>query len=179
MCNENVYAKITDEYIKRRNEFIKKRWASFISFYKRAVGKEDEFKKLRQADIAFQNELEKRLKGYLDNPNLRIDDLKDYVFKLKNHSLKLNFRFSTLPIVLAVISFFLFQLGLYKDIINRIVSESSSIEKIVGVIGWLLTIGIIMLAFNEQSKSKENASGYEELCNVLDKFIKDKEMEAK
>ncbi len=46
MCNENVYEKITDEYIKRRKEFFKNRQASFISFYKRAVGKIDEFKRL-------------------------------------------------------------------------------------------------------------------------------------
>lgn len=97
--------------------------------------------------------------------------------KLKNHSLKLNFRFSTLAILLAVILFFLFQLGLYKDIINWNISESSSIEKIVGVIGRLLTIGIIFLAYAERIKLKEFASGYKELCNLNN--IKDKEMEAK
>jgi hypothetical protein len=184
MCDENIYEKITEEYIKRRNEFIKNkfikmRWAFLKSFYKRAMGKEDEFKRLRQADIAFQNDFERCLKGHLDDPNVKIDDLEDHVLKLKNHSLKLNFRFSILLIGMAVFSFSLFQLGLYMDIINQIKLASSSIEIIVGVIGWLLTIGIIMLGFLEQVKLKERALAYEELCNILDKFIKYKDIQVK
>lgn len=176
MCDENIYEKITEEYIKRRNEFIRRRWLSLKFFYKRAMGKEDEFKRLRQADIAFQNDFERYLKGNLDDPNVKIDDLEDHVLKLKNHSLKLNFRFSILLIGIAVIFFFLFQLGLDKDILNRINLASSSIIEKIAVIGWLLIIGIIVLGFLEQVKLKERASAYEELCNILDKFIKYKDI---
>jgi hypothetical protein len=172
MCDENIYEKVTEEYIKRRSEFIRKEWNPLKFFYKRAMGKEDEFKRLRQADIAFQNDFEKCLKGHLDDPNVKIDDLKDHVLKLKNHSLKINFRFSILLIGMAVFFFFFFQLGLDKDIINQIKLASSSIEIIIGVIGGLLIIGIIVLGFLEQVKLKERALAYEELCNILDKFIK-------
>lgn len=156
-----------------REKFIQKRWNFFKSYWKRSLGKEDEFKRLRDVDMEFQNNFEKYLKKYLDSPDIKIDDLKEYIAKLKNHSLKLNYRLSVLPVTLSTFFFFFYQFNLYEDIIKKI-KANFFIEKVVGIITVGSIFMIIFLAFNEQIKLKEYKSAYEELYNILDRFIKNK-----
>lgn len=160
MRDDNIYERIVEEYIEKRTQFItekfiQKRWNFFKSYWKRAIGKKDEFRRLRYADMEFQNNFEKYLKKYLDNPDIKIDDLKDYIVKLKNHSLKLNYRLTILPVVLSCILFLFTLFKLYDEIIA------------------LVSIFFIIIpAFNEQIKLKEYQSAYEEFYNILDRFIK-------
>jgi multisubunit Na+/H+ antiporter MnhG subunit len=180
MCAENIYEKITEEYIKRRNESIRKEWSSLKSFYKRAKGKENEFKRLKESDIEFQKNFASYAKKYFTESIFKIDEAKEYLLFLENHVMKLHWRFSSVTISLGVFGGILGFIGLSRvDDILSWLKHHDAIEKCIAIVSVILVGTIITFAYQELIELKKYEFAYKEFLNILKNIIGDNDTEKK
>lgn len=79
MYQEDTCEKIIEIYLEKRQNFIKKDWLSFKSFWKRAKGNNEEFTSLRRKDIEIQKDFEGWLKSYAIEQLLDVNKMKKYL----------------------------------------------------------------------------------------------------
>jgi hypothetical protein len=173
-CNEyQIYEEIVNEFLNKRNLFVKKEWLKFKSITKRMFGKNEEFNRLRNVDLEFYKDFHRWLRSYIIEKKVDWKDEKErkkrqeYIDFLKSHISKMEWRVSFLYIPIAIITVLLsfFKLFEFKDF---------SI--------FVILIISLIFGYSEIQKIDDRKSAYKEIIEIienLDKILQQNDVENK
>jgi len=118
---QNTLKSIYGEFCDKRKKHVSNRWRSYISFIKRTLGSNKEFRLLLESETKFQTEMYCWLSRYIDDNRLSINDVKKTIISLKLFKEELNGR--SLFLVL-----FIVLLGLSAAVSNYLATFINSAE---------------------------------------------------
>jgi hypothetical protein len=181
-CNEyKIYEEIVNEYLNKRDSFVKKEWLNFISVIKRMIGQNKEFNRLRNVDLKFYKDFHIWLRGYIIEKKVNLNDEKErkkrqeYIDFLKSHISKMEWRvFFLKNIPIAIITFLFSFFTFFLDKLFYFNYRDYAIFSI-------LIISLI-LGYSEIQNIADYKSAYKEIIEIienLDKILQQNDFENK
>jgi hypothetical protein len=181
-CNEyQIYEEIVNEFLNKRNLFVKNEWLKFKSIIRRMFGKKEEFNRLRNVDLKFYKDFHRWLRSYIIEKKVDWKDEKErkkrqeYIDFLKSHISKMEWRvFFVKNVFRAIITSLLSFLMFFSDKLFGFNYRDFSIFAI-------LIISLIF-GYSEIQNIADKQSAYKEIIEIvenLDKILQQNDVENK